>query len=216
MRNPVLRKIEAAGNPGTRGIWSMAKVSSLCVYCGSSNRVDPVYREAAYELGQLIGARGVELIYGGGRVGLMGLTADGALDAGGRVTGIIPRHLHEAEVAHPGLSELAVVETMHERKQLMAERSDGFVILPGGFGTLDEAFEIMTWKQLRLHDKPIILLDIADYWAPLQELIDRIIGTGFASENSRLLYRRIGRIDELFAALEASPEPAIRTDTALI
>jgi len=108
----------------------MAKVKSLCVYCGSSNRVAAVYKETAYALGQSIGRAGIDLVYGGGRVGLMGLVADGALAEGSKVTGIIPRHLHELEVAHPGVTELLVVDTMHERKQLMAERSDGFAILP--------------------------------------------------------------------------------------
>ncbi|HWK43292.1 MAG TPA: TIGR00730 family Rossman fold protein [Stellaceae bacterium] len=194
----------------------MAKVTSLCVYCGSSNQVDQVYKDAAYELGRLVGARGIDLIYGGGRVGLMGLAADGALAAGGRVTGIIPRHLHDREVAHSGLSELVVVETMHERKQLMAARADAFIILPGGFGTLDEAFEIMTWKQLRLHDKPVILVDVAGYWAPLRTLIDEIIATRFAGEGCRRLYQCVGGIDEVLAALDAAPEPVVGVDTKVM
>jgi len=194
----------------------MAKVSSLCVYCGSSDQVDQVYKDTAYELGRRLGERGIELVYGGGHVGLMGLAADGALAAGGRVTGIIPGHLHAREVSHTGLSELLVVDTMHERKQLMAERADAFAILPGGFGTLDEAFEIITWRQLRLHDKPIVLVDIEGYWAPLSTLIDRIIATRFAGEGSRRLYQRVEDIDGLFATLDAVPEPVIGLDTRLM
>jgi uncharacterized protein (TIGR00730 family) len=183
----------------------MAKVNSLCVYCGSSNRVDPVYREAAYELGQLIGARGVELIYGGGRVGLMGLAADGALDAGGRVTGIIPRHLHEAEVAHPGLSELAVVETMHERKQLMAERADGFVILPGGFGTLDELFELFALIQTgKMRSSPVVLMR-RGYWEPLVDwLRHTVLASGKISAEDLELPAFADDVDEVRFRLHAA------------
>src|SRR5207249_47919 len=150
----------------------MATVQRLCVYCGSSDRVDEVYRQAAVELGHALARHGVELVYGGGRVGLMGLCADAALAAGGRVTGIIPRHLHDFEIGHHGLTELHVVESMHERKRMMFELADAVAVLPGGLGTLDETFEVITWRQLRLHDKPIVVVDIAGYWQPFQDLVE--------------------------------------------
>jgi len=191
----------------------MASIKSVCVYCGSSNRVGPRFLDAASELGRVIGQAGLELIYGGGRVGLMGRVADGVLVGGGRVTGIIPRHLHEREVAHQGVSELLIVETMHERKQLMAERADGFVVLPGGYGTLDEMFEIITWRQLGLHDKPLVLVDLDGYWAPLVGLLDRIIESGFAQEECRDLYHIVRDIPDILPALQASRPPRVPVES---
>jgi uncharacterized protein (TIGR00730 family) len=191
----------------------MASIKSVCVYCGSSNRVDPKFLDAATELGRLIGEAGMKLIYGGGRVGLMGRVADGVLAAGGRVTGIIPGHLHAREVAHPGVSELTVVDTMHERKMLMAEQADAFVVLPGGYGTLDEMFEIITWRQLGLHDKPLILADLYGYWAPLATLLDRIVETGFAQPECRNLYRTVTSVAEILPALDEVPPPRIEVET---
>lgn len=183
----------------------MAELRSLCVYCGSSNTVAPQFLQAAFGFGQLLGRAGLELIYGGGRVGMMGQVADGALAEGGRVTGIIPGHLHRAEVAHDGLTELLVVASMHERKQHMAERADAFVILPGGFGTLDEMFEIITWRQLGLHDKPVVLVDLDHYWQPLERLVDHFAGHGFITAANRNLYQRVERIDQVLPALAAAP-----------
>src|SRR5437899_2575519 len=134
----------------------MPRIRRLCVYCGSSGAVDRQYREAASELGARLAAAGVGLVYGGGRVGLMGILADAALAAGGEVIGIIPSRLRTAELAHTGVTELVEVESMHERKRLMAEKADAFAILPGGIGTLDEMFETVSWKQLGLHDKAIL------------------------------------------------------------
>jgi len=191
----------------------MASIKSVCVYCGSSNRVDPKFLDAATELGRLMGEAGLRLIYGGGRVGLMGRVADGVLAAGGSVLGIIPRHLHDREVAHPGVSELMVVDTMHERKQLMAEQADAFVVLPGGYGTLDEMFEIITWRQLGLHDKPLVLVDLFGYWAPLAQLLDTIIETGFAQPECRQLYRTVTSIPEILPALAEVPPPRIVVET---
>jgi len=139
----------------------------------------------------------------------MGLTADAALDAGGRVTGIIPDFLHGRELAHTRVSELVVVGSMHERKQRMFERSDAFVILPGGLGTLDEAFECMTWKQLRLHDKPIVIVDVGGYWQPLLKLLDHAIGAGFAPAEVRDALTVVATPEELIAALQAAPEPQV-------
>ncbi|MGH7094174.1 MAG: TIGR00730 family Rossman fold protein [Stellaceae bacterium] len=159
----------------------MGQIKRLCVYCGSSGKVGEAYRTAARELGERLAASGIELVYGGGRIGLMGIIADAVLDGGGRVTGVIPTRLRDAEVAHQGATELIVVDTMHDRKRVMAERSDAFAVLPGGIGTLDETFEIMTWRLLGLHDKPIFLVDVAGYWQPLLALFDHIVASGFAS-----------------------------------
>ncbi|HLZ67180.1 MAG TPA: TIGR00730 family Rossman fold protein [Aliidongia sp.] len=191
----------------------MASIKSVCVYCGSSNRVDSRFLNAATEFGRLMGEAGLELIYGGGRVGLMGRVADGVLAAGGRVVGIIPRHLHEREVAHATVSELLIVETMHERKQLMAERADAFVVLPGGYGTLDEMFEIITWRQLGLHDKPLVLADLFGYWAPLASLLDTIIATGFARPECRNLYHTVTSVADILPALAQARPPALPVDT---
>ena len=186
----------------------MALVKAICVYCGSSGRVDEVYRAAATRLGVILGKAGMGLVYGGGRVGLMGLTADAALASGGKVTGVIPRHLHEREVGHRGLTEMILVDDMHTRKRRMFDLSDAFVTLPGGLGTLDETIEILTWKQLGLHDKPILLVDVAGYWAPLIELIDHAIACGFAGREARLLYRVVTRVEDVLPALAAMPDPA--------
>lgn len=184
----------------------MENIRSLCVYCGSSGRVDPAYRQAARDLGERIARADIELIYGGGKVGLMGEAADAALNAGGRVTGIIPRHLMRLEVGHGGATELIVVETMHERKMVMFERSDAFIVLPGGLGTLDETFEMVTWRQLKLHEKPIIVIDIKGYWTPLQSMIEHMIAAGFVNEQHRALLRFVPDIDAAFAALSEMPE----------
>jgi uncharacterized protein (TIGR00730 family) len=187
----------------------MALIRTVCVYCGSSGRVDEVYRAAATRLGVTLAKAGMAVVYGGGRIGLMGLVADAALASGGKVTGIIPRHLHEREVGHHGLTEMILVDDMHSRKRRMFEMSDAFVTLPGGLGTLDETIEILTWKQLGLHDKPIVVVDVAGYWAPLIELIDHAIASGFAGRDARLLYRVVSRVDEVVPALVAMPEPSL-------
>ncbi len=185
----------------------MRSIRRVCVYCGSSGAVDPRYREAASEFGTRLAAAGIGLVYGGGRVGLMGLTADAALKAGGSVIGIIPARLRDAELAHPGLTEMLVVDTMHERKRLMAERADAFAVLPGGIGTLDETFEILSWRQLGLHDKPILIVDIAGYWAPLRGLFEHLIARGFARPESQSLVRFVATIPALMTALEEAPPP---------
>ncbi len=186
----------------------MVSLSSVCVYCGSSSLVNDVYKDAARQLGTGLARSGVRLVYGGGRVGLMGLVANAALAAGGRVTGIIPDHIRALEVGHDALSELLVVDSMHERKRLMVDHSDAFVVLPGGFGTLDEAFEVVTWKQLRLHDKPIIIADIAGYWAPLVKLMEHITAEGFVSGGYQRLFTVVRDIDGVLDALQSRPESA--------
>ena len=186
----------------------MSNIGRLCVYCGSSDAVDREYREAATELGARLAAAGIGLVYGGGRVGLMGLLADAALAGGGQVIGIIPSRLRDAKLAHTGATELVVVETMHERKRLMAEKADAFAILPGGIGTLDELFEILSWKQLGLHHKPILLAAIGGYWAPLCALIEHIVTKGFARPEARELVRVVPTIAALMATLEVTPRAA--------
>ena len=151
--------------------------------------------------------RGVRLVYGGGRVGLMGILADAALAAGGSVTGIIPAHLEEREVEHRELTELVVVGSMHERKHRMFETADAFAVLPGGLGTLDETFEMVTWRLLGLHDKPIVLVDNAGYWAPLLNLIDHTIASGFAQPSVKRLFTVVERVDDVFAAVAAAATP---------
>ena len=194
----------------------MASIKRLCVYCGSSDRTDAVYRDAATRLGELIAEAGIELVFGGGRIGLMALVANAALRRGGRVTGIIPAHLHDFEVGHHGVSQLLIVGSMHERKQRMFEMSDAFAVLPGGLGTLDEAFEMITWKQLRLHDKPIVVVDIAGYWAPFQALVEHIVTAGFAGAASLGLYRTVGSVEELLPALAEADEPAVEAQPRLV
>jgi len=194
----------------------MAIVKRLCVYCGASDLVDPVYRAAAVELGTRLADAGIELVYGGGRIGLMGRLADAVLQAGGRVTGIIPAHLDNREIGHHGVNELIVVGSMHERKQLMFERSDAFAVLPGGIGTIEETFEIITWKQLLLHDKPIVIVDIAGYWQKLQALVDHVIEKGFASRRSRALFQVVDTVDMLMEALAAAHEPVLEPEARLI
>lgn len=184
----------------------MAQIRSLCVLCGSREGIDPAYRKAAKDLGARIAHRGVRLIYGGGAIGLMGVVADSVLARGGAVVGVIPDFLMKWEVGHASLNDLVITDSMHARKTRMFEMADGFVILPGGLGTLDEAFEIMTWKLLRLHDKPIVVLDIGGYWTPLLALIDSTVSGGFASPTVTRLFKVVDSPDDVFPALEAAPE----------
>ena len=155
----------------------------VCVFCGASSGRLPDYAEAARAFGAAAASRGVGVVYGGGRVGLMGAVADAALAGGGEVIGVIPQELVDRELAHGGLTELRVVGSLHERKALMAELSDGFVALPGGFGTLDELLEQLTWSQLGLHEKPIGLFDVDEYWRPLIALARHATEEGFVRES---------------------------------
>jgi uncharacterized protein (TIGR00730 family) len=183
----------------------MATISRLCVYCGSAGAVDRRYRDAARELGECLAGRGIELVFGGGRIGLMGVVADAVLAGGGRVTGVIPDRLRDAELAHPGATELIVTGSMHERKRVMAERADAFAVLPGGIGTLDEMFEILTWRQLGLHDKPIFLVDVAGYWQKLRALLDHLVAQHFAADLVPRLLQVVPDIAALMDALGSAP-----------
>jgi uncharacterized protein (TIGR00730 family) len=191
----------------------MPPISRLCVYCGSAGAVDSRYRQAARELGERLAAAGIELVFGGGRIGLMGIAADAALANGGRVIGVIPAALRDRELAHQNVSELVVVDTMHDRKRVMAERADAFAVLPGGIGTLDEAFEMLTWRQLVLHDKPIFLVDVAGYWQPLRALLDHIVEQRFAKSLAPRLVEIVPSVAALMAALgRAAPGRKTRSD----
>ena len=161
---------------------------TLCVYCGSRPGLSPDYADAARAIGREIGQRGWQLVYGGGRAGLMGVVADAALEAGASVVGVIPRSLMQRELGHAGLSELYVVDNMHQRKTLMAERSDAFLALPGGIGTFEELFEVWTWRQLGYHDKPVGLLDVTGYYRALLGFLQHAEAQGFmAPEQNELL-----------------------------
>jgi uncharacterized protein (TIGR00730 family) len=154
-------------------------LSAIAVYCGSNRGTDPAFAAAAVSLGRLLAEREIRLVYGGGHVGLMGIIADAVLDAGGEVFGVITRALEAKEVMHRGVTELLVTETMHERKAAMADAADAFIMLPGGYGTFEEFFEVLTWTQLGIHDKPCGVLDVGGYFAPLRDLLDAATGAGF-------------------------------------
>ena len=162
-----------------------AKLKRICVFAGSRDGSDPAYTEAAARLAEAIVAAGLGVVYGGGRVGLMGAVADAALAEGGEVIGVIPSALQRREIAHRGLTELHVVDSMHERKAMMAQLSDAFAALPGGFGTMDELVEAVTWSQLGIHSKPVGLLDVAGYWQPLRRLVDNAVDQGFVAPAGR-------------------------------
>ena len=160
-------------------------MKSVCVYCGANAGATPVYAEAATALGERLAAEGPRLVYGGGNTGLMGAVANGVLDAGGEVTGVIPQHLVDWEVAHKGLTTLEVVGSMHERKSRMFDLADGFVALPGGFGTLEEVFEMLTWRQLNIGQKPIAFLNVNGYYSPLMAMIDYMVAEKFLHPDQR-------------------------------
>lgn len=174
----------------------------LCVFCGSSKGGPAIYTESARRLGEAMVGRGWGLVYGGGHVGLMGVVADAVLQAGGPVIGVIPRSMVERELAHERLTELHVVETMHQRKALMAERATAFAALPGGVGTADEFFEIVTWRQLRLHAKPIGLLNVAGFFDPLLSWLDRTVTDGFLRAEHRALLHVADEPERLLDGLQ--------------
>jgi uncharacterized protein (TIGR00730 family) len=159
----------------------------ICVFCGSSTGSRAAYRNAAEQLGALLVEHGIELVYGGGNVGLMGVLADAVLAPGGRVTGVIPDFMMPKEIGHAGLTELRIVRSMHERKAVMSDLSDGFIALPGGFGTFEEFCEVVTWSQLGLQSKPCGLLNVENYYAPLLELFDQAVREGFLRKGNRRL-----------------------------
>lgn len=186
----------------------MSEIKNVCVYLGSSNRCDERHKETTWKMGRMLAEAGITLVYGGGRVGLMGLLADTVIEHGGRVIGIIPSHIEKREIQHTGLTELHVVDSMHIRKQMMVDRSDAFVVLPGGIGTLDELCEIMTWKQLGIHDKPIVMANDHGYWTPFLSMIEHIIAEKFLREEDKRLLQVVSRVEDVIKALNAAPDEA--------
>jgi len=176
---------------------------SVCVYCGSRNGVRSAYLDLALRLGTAIGRRGWQLVYGGGRAGLMGAVADATLAAGGTVVGVIPESLMNLEVGHAGLTELHVVQTMHQRKQLMAERSHAFIAMPGGIGTFEELFEVWTWRHLAYHDRPIGLLDAEGYWAPMLQFLRHSVAEGFMGDDQMAMLHSDDQVERLLDTLAA-------------
>ncbi|HIJ37738.1 MAG TPA: TIGR00730 family Rossman fold protein [Rhodospirillaceae bacterium] len=175
---------------------------SLCVFCGSSSGVNPAHRFAAARLGQAMAKAGIRLVFGGGNLGMMGSLADAVLAHGGQVVGIIPEHLTGLEPPSTTPTELVVVDNMHTRKRIMFERSDAFCVLPGGPGTMDETFEILTWKQLGLHHKPIIIANLEGYWSPWLTLIDGMIAEGFAAATIKQQFTLVDQVDLVIPAAE--------------
>lgn len=177
-------------------------IQSVCLFCGSNSGVKPAYTAAAFALGTTLAARDITLVYGGGNIGLMGTTADAVLAGGGRVIGVIPEFLKAREVAHEGLSELHVTRTMHERKALMEDLSGAFITLPGGFGTYDEFFEMLTWAQLSVHNKPIGLLNVDGFFDPLLAMVEHGVKEGFVAPGNLELFVVANDVDSLLLALE--------------
>jgi uncharacterized protein (TIGR00730 family) len=183
----------------------MPGINSVAVFCGSRLGSRPEFAAAARRLGLGLGHAGIRLVYGGGRNGMMGVLADAVLEAGGRVLGVIPDFLTTLEAAHPGVTEMTVVGSMHDRKRHMAEVADAFVTLPGGIGTMDETVEIISWRQLRLHDKPIYICDVAGSAAPLVSAIDSMIAEGFAPAEAREFFRVVPDVPALLEFLGSAP-----------
>ena len=184
----------------------MGRMASICVFCGSSSGSNPVFADTATALGSTLAADGHRLVYGGGHVGLMGVVADAVLAGGGAVTGVMTEQLVAAEVAHLGLTELEITSSMHARKARMAELSDGVVVLPGGFGTLDEAFEMVTWNQLGLVTVPVVFLDVADYFSSLFDFILGTVDAEFVSPANAAIVRRASSVDEAVRLAISEPE----------
>jgi len=183
------------GNPGS------GRPKTLCVFCGSQVGNDRRYAAAAERLGKLLAKEHVRLVYGGGGIGLMGVLARSVLQAGGLAIGVVPGFLRELEVQQQGLTELVVTETMHERKFLMYDMADAFAVLPGGIGTLEEITELISWRHLGVHVKPIVLIDVSNYWRPFVELIEHAVGEGFAAEAVRRDFGVVDRIEDVLAAV---------------
>ncbi|MGD1886205.1 MAG: TIGR00730 family Rossman fold protein [Cohaesibacteraceae bacterium] len=181
----------------------MSSLTSVCVYCGSRTGESPAYQESAQQLGNALAANGLRLVYGGGSVGLMGIVARAVLDAGGQVTGVIPRFLEEREVMLRRVENLVITDDMHERKRRMFDEADAFVALPGGIGTLEEVVEMITWAQLGRHKKPVVLADIGGFWGPLTELLDHMIGEGFITKETMIRYLITSDVGEIVPMLQS-------------
>jgi uncharacterized protein (TIGR00730 family) len=183
----------------------MTAIHSLAVFCGSRVGVNPAYAKAGRILGHGLGQAGIRLVFGGGRIGIMGIVADAVLETGGTVLGVIPEFLTQWEVAHDRVTELVITDSMHTRKRRLYEESDAFLIMPGGLGTFDEALEIITWRQLKLHDKPILLCNVAGSAVPLVAMIDHAIEQGFADPGCRKLFELIEGVPAVLERLQTLP-----------
>lgn len=177
-------------------------MDSICVFCASASGKSPVYGEIAFELGSKLAKMGITVVYGGARIGVMGKLAEGALSKNGNVIGIIPEFLKQKEIEHTGIAELITVSTMHERKALMQQKSDGFITLPGGFGTMEELFEILTWGQLGLHRKPIGILNVNAYYDSLIQLIDKMVEEGLLKNEFKKMLLISNNVDEMIQRME--------------
>jgi hypothetical protein len=193
----------------------LSQLKALCVFCGSSLGVEPGYRLAAERLGRLLAEAGVTLVFGGGHVGLMGVLAEAALKGGGRVIGVIPEHLLKVESPFRDSSELIVVDSMHTRKRKMFDLADAFCVLPGGLGTFDETFEILTWKQLSLHSKPIILANVEGYWTPWMGLFEASVEKGFVQPGARRLFSLVDSVDEVLPSAAREIGAAVPDESRL-
>ena len=178
-------------------------MKKLCVFTGAASGSDPRFAEAAHQLGQILASRNLGLVYGGGKSGLMGKIADGVIASDGHTTGIIPKFLDNVEIAHPDLTDLHVTDTMHQRKNMMYDRADGFIIMPGGLGTLDETMEIITWRQLGLHRKPVIIVNLYGYWDHMLQLFQNIIDEGFMHHGHSGHFEHVNNMDELADRLDS-------------
>ncbi|TMJ27699.1 MAG: TIGR00730 family Rossman fold protein [Alphaproteobacteria bacterium] len=183
--------------------------ASVCVFCGARFGADPGAREMAANLGELLAREGITLVYGGGGVGLMGVMANAALGAGGKVVGVIPSFLLKREAGHPALTQTLVVETMHQRKLEMFERSDAILVLPGGIGTLEEFFEVLSWRTLGLHAKPIVIVDTNGYWQPLSQLLHKVVEGGFAESSHLDHVAFVSDLEQLLPTIAAMPRGQI-------
>ena len=181
------------------GYFGMKKV---CVFTGAASGINTLYRDAAYQMGQMLASRELGLVYGGGKRGLMGAVADGMLAANGKVTGIIPKFLDNVEVGHKGVTDLHIIDSMHERKAMMYDAADAFIIFPGGLGTLDETMEIITWRQLGLHQKPIIIVNLNGYWDSMLIMFQNIIDQGFMHHGHTGHFDQVDDLDSLMDRLD--------------
>lgn len=179
-----------------------SRIQSVCVFCGAQNAVPKSHLDMAFEFGEDLAKNDKQLVYGGGDCGLMGAVANGALTGGGKVIGVFPRSLGRIEVEHQSLTKMHFVDSMHERKQIMYDEADTFVILPGGFGTLDEMFEVITWRQIKIHEKHVIIYNHNGYWDHLIGLMEHMIDVGFAKPETRTFYTVVNTKDELYAILD--------------
>ena len=177
-------------------------MKKICVFTGAASGINSLYKDAAYQMGLMLGSRGFGLVYGGGKLGLMGAVADGMLAANGRVTGIIPKFLDNVEVGHKGVTDLHIIDSMHERKAMMYDAADAFIILPGGLGTLDETMEIITWRQLGLHQKPIIIVNLNGYWDSMLIMFQNIIDQGFMHHGHTGHFDQVDDLDSLMDKLD--------------